>query len=82
MYKWAAIVAHGPCHVSTGGMNSIIEQHYTHYYFTTYSKHFCAQCQICIKHNPQGNMRPRRGQFPKPEYPFQEIYMDFTTKQM
>ena len=22
-------------------------------------------------------MRPRRGQFPKPEYPFQEIQMDF-----
>lgn len=28
-------------------------------------------------HNPQGNLRPQRGKFPAPTYPFQVINMDF-----
>lgn len=41
------------------------------------SKHFCRQCLTCIKNNPQGQLRPQRGKFPPPEYPFQTIHMDF-----
>jgi len=29
LFKAAAIVTHGPCHVSTGGMSAIIQQHFT-----------------------------------------------------
>src|SRR4029434_1779417 len=38
---------------------------------------FCLQCEICIRHNSQGNLRPKRGEFPKPDYPFQVIHMDY-----
>lgn len=54
-----------------------IEQHYTTYGFNLYSKNFCRACLICAKHNAQGNMRPKRGKFPTPQYPFQVIHMDF-----
>ena len=40
-------------------------------------RNFCLTCLICAKHNPQGNLRPRREQFPKPTYPFQRVCMDF-----
>lgn len=40
MYKWSAVMSHGPCHVSTGGMMALV-QHYTAYglniYFKIYS---------------------------------------------
>ena len=29
LFKAAAIVTHWPCHVSTGGMSAIIQQHFT-----------------------------------------------------
>lgn len=32
---------------------------------------------ICMKHNSQGNTRPKRGQFPQPDHPFHTIHMDF-----
>lgn len=32
---------------------------------------------ICQKHNEQGNLRPKRGNFPTPPYPFHTIHMDF-----
>lgn len=31
LFKAAAIVEHGPCHVTTGGMITIIQQHFTTY---------------------------------------------------
>ena len=40
-------------------------------------KSFCRSCMICCKHNSQGNLRPKRGKFPRPSHPFQVIYMDF-----
>ncbi|KAM7366738.1 hypothetical protein PAMP_019125 [Pampus punctatissimus] len=54
-----------------------IHQYYTTYGFNSYSKNFCRACLTCAKHNPQGNLRPRRGRFPTPQYPFQIIHMDF-----
>ena len=77
LYKWAAILSHGDTHVSTGGMVSLVHKHYTTYGFITYSKKICLQCEICIRHNSQGNLRPKRGVFPKPDYPFQVIHMDY-----
>ena len=55
----------------------MINKVFTAYGFSNYSKKFCATCTICARHSPQGNLRPKRGQFPKPEYPFQYICMDF-----
>ena len=46
-------------------------------FYYLFKKKFLCTMSDCIKHNLQGNMRPRRGQFPKPEYSFQEIQMDF-----
>ncbi|XP_023808656.1 uncharacterized protein LOC101166204 isoform X1 [Oryzias latipes] len=77
MYKWAAILSHGPCHVSTGGMMNLLEKYYTTYGFILYSKNFCKQCVTCMRHNPQGNVRPKRGKFPEPPFPFHTIHMDF-----
>ena len=54
-----------------------VHRQYTTYGFNNYSKNFCRACLTCAKHNPQGNLRPKRGQFPKPQYPFQAIHMDF-----
>ncbi|XP_044053456.1 protein NYNRIN-like [Siniperca chuatsi] len=51
-----------------------IKQHYTTYGFNSYSKNFCRACLTCAKHNSQGNLRPRRGHFPSPQYPFQAIH--------
>ncbi|KAJ0032917.1 hypothetical protein NQD34_000024 [Periophthalmus magnuspinnatus] len=75
--KYAAILTHGVSHVSTVGMVKHIGQIYTTYGFNNYAKKFCRACLICAKHNPQGNLRPKRGSFPKPKYPFQEIHMDY-----
>ena len=36
LYKWAAIKSHGDTHVSTGGMVSIVHEHYTTYGLKTY----------------------------------------------
>lgn len=58
-------------------MVGLIHNIYTTYGFNSYSKNFCRQCLICAKHNAQGNLRPKRGAFPKPTYPFQVIHMDF-----
>lgn len=77
MYQWAAIVSHGLSHVSTGGMCALVHKHYTAYGFNAYSKHFCQQCMICTQHNAQGYLRPKRGSFPTPPYPFHTIHMDF-----
>lgn len=70
-------MSHGKTHVSTGGMVGLINQIYTTYGFNSYSKNFCRACLVCAKHNAQGNLRPKRGQFPKPDYPFQHLHMDF-----
>ena len=36
LYKWAAIKSHGDTYVSTGGMVSIVHEHYTTYGLKTY----------------------------------------------
>uniref|UniRef100_A0A7N8YHN3 Uncharacterized protein n=1 Tax=Mastacembelus armatus TaxID=205130 RepID=A0A7N8YHN3_9TELE len=77
LYHTAAILTHGPCHVSTGGMIYAVEKYFHAPGFNNYSKNFCKSCLTCCKHNPQGNLRPKRGRFPNPDYPFQVIYMDF-----
>ncbi|XP_048859266.1 uncharacterized protein K02A2.6-like [Brienomyrus brachyistius] len=77
LYKTAALVSHGNTHVSTGGMVHIIQQYFYAINFSDYAKQFCRTCLICCKHNAQGNMRPKRGQFPVAEYPFQVVHMDF-----
>ncbi|XP_027862516.1 uncharacterized protein LOC114137885 [Xiphophorus couchianus] len=77
LFKAAAIVSHGRCHVSTGGMETIIKQHFTTYGLNSYLKSFCTACPVCVKYNPQGNIRPKRGRFPKSSYPFQTMHMDF-----
>ncbi len=76
LYKTAAIVSHGKPHVSTGGMVHIIHTLFYTINFHDYAKNFCRSCIICCKHNSQGNMRPKRGQFPA-QHPFQVIHMDF-----
>ena len=53
LFKAAAIVTHGPCHVSTGGMSTIIQQHFTTYGLNSYLKNFCKACVVCVKHNPK-----------------------------
>ena len=63
--------------MSTGGMVGLVHNKYTTYGFVNYSKNFCRSCLICAKHNSQGNLRPRRGRTPDPQYPFQVIHMDF-----
>ena len=70
-------MSHGPCHGSTGRMVSLINKYFTTYGFNSYSKKFCTACLTCAKNNPQGNVRPKRGQFPKSDYPFQTLHMDF-----
>ncbi|XP_048854188.1 uncharacterized protein LOC125721988 [Brienomyrus brachyistius] len=77
LYKTAALVSHGNTHVSTGGMVHIIQQYFYAINFSDYAKQFCRTCLICCKHNAQGNIRPKRGQFPTAEYPFQVVHMDF-----
>uniref|UniRef100_A0A1A8SB57 ribonuclease H n=1 Tax=Nothobranchius rachovii TaxID=451742 RepID=A0A1A8SB57_9TELE len=77
LFKAAALVSHGPCHVSTEGMAHLIKQHFTTYNLESYLRHFCRSCVICAKHNAQGNVRPKRGQFPQAKYPFQMLHMDF-----
>uniref|UniRef100_A0A1A7X1Y1 Uncharacterized protein n=1 Tax=Iconisemion striatum TaxID=60296 RepID=A0A1A7X1Y1_9TELE len=77
LFKAAVVAAHGRCHVATGGMTSIIQQHFTTYNLQSYLKNFCKSCVVCIKHNPQGNFRPQQGSFPQPNYPFQAMHMDF-----
>ncbi|KAK2875052.1 hypothetical protein Q8A73_024331, partial [Channa argus] len=77
LFKTAAILSHGPCHVSTGGMIRMLEQHFHAYGFNIYSKNFCRACLTCCKHNAQGNDRPKRGKFPQAEHPFQFLHMDF-----
>ncbi|XP_013888178.1 uncharacterized protein K02A2.6, partial [Austrofundulus limnaeus] len=77
LFRAAALSTHGPCHVSTGGMIEIIQKTFFTIGLEAYLKQFCKQCTICIKHNPQGNMRPKRGAFPTPSYPFQTMHMDF-----
>ena len=36
LYKWAVIKSHGDTYVSTGGMVSIVHEHYTTYGLKTY----------------------------------------------
>lgn len=43
----------------------------------SYLKNFCRSCLTCCKHNPQGNVRPRRGKTPHGSHPFEIIHMDF-----
>lgn len=77
LYKWAAKLSHGLTHVSTGGMYTMIDKHYSTIGLHKYLQSFCKQCVICLKHNPQGNIKQPPGSFPKPEYPFQHLCMDF-----
>ncbi|XP_043987352.1 uncharacterized protein K02A2.6-like [Gambusia affinis] len=58
-------------------METIIKQHFTTYGLNSYLKNFCTACPVCVKYNSQGNIRPKRGRFPKPSYPFQTMHMDF-----
>ena len=68
---------HGPCNVLTGEMVCQIQSIFTTFGIESYLKKLCQSCVTCIRHNPQENMRPKKGQFPKPTYPFQTIYKDF-----
>lgn len=77
LYKTAAYLSHGPCHVSTAGMVDTITQYFYTYNFTQFSKNFCRSCITCCRHNSQGNERPKRGKFPEATYPFQFMNMDF-----
>ncbi|XP_036001825.1 uncharacterized protein LOC110368189 [Fundulus heteroclitus] len=77
LFQAAAMLSHGVCHVSTGGMVTVIQQHFTTYGFLFLCKKFCKACTICVRHNPQGNIRPKRGQFPEPQGPFEVMHMDF-----
>lgn len=77
LFKWAAVLSHGSSHVSARAMVSLVEKHFTTYGFNLYSTTFCRACLICAQHNSQGNLRPRRGRFPKATYPFQRLHMDF-----
>lgn len=77
LFKWAAKLTHGPCHVSTRGMVSLLHRHYYTIGFTTYSRNFCKQCMTCIKNHAQGAMCPKRGAFPTPPHPFHTIHMDY-----
>lgn len=54
-----------------------VQRYYTTFGFDTFSKNFCRACLTCAKYNPQGNLRPKRGRFPEPQYLFQIIHMDF-----
>ena len=49
---------------------------FTAYGFINYSKRFWAACLICAKHNPQGNVWPKWGQFPPSNERFEQIHMD------
>lgn len=42
--------------------------------FQTYAKNIC---EICIKHSPQGAMKPKKGTTPIPNHPFHTIFLDF-----
>uniref|UniRef100_A0A669ESG0 ribonuclease H n=1 Tax=Oreochromis niloticus TaxID=8128 RepID=A0A669ESG0_ORENI len=77
LHKTAALVTHGSTHVSTGGMVDILSKHFYTQDFETSAKVFVRTCMICQKHNAQGNLRPRRGNFPTPPHPFHTIHMDF-----
>ncbi|XP_040215524.1 protein NYNRIN-like [Rana temporaria] len=77
LFRYAAVLTHGVTHVSNRGMTEMLNKVCTAYGFTNYSKTFCSQCIICAKHNAQGGIRPRKGKFPTPQYPFQHICMDF-----
>uniref|UniRef100_A0A674MQR3 ribonuclease H n=1 Tax=Takifugu rubripes TaxID=31033 RepID=A0A674MQR3_TAKRU len=77
MHKWAALVSHGPCHVSTGGMVQMVNEHYYTIGFHTYSKIFCSQCAICVKHSPQGALKAPAGTTPLPNHPFHTVFLDF-----
>ncbi|XP_056890188.1 protein NYNRIN-like [Takifugu flavidus] len=77
MHKWAALVSHGPCHVSTGGMVQMVNEHYYTIGFHTYSKNFCSQCAICVKHSPQGALKAPAGTTPLPNHPFHTVFLDF-----
>ncbi|XP_054915456.1 uncharacterized protein LOC129378971 [Poeciliopsis prolifica] len=75
LFKAAAILSHGESHVSTGGM---VGMPYGFMVLNSYSKKiFCRACLICARHKSQGNIRPKRGRFPKPSYPCQTMHMDF-----
>ena len=62
LYHWAALSSHGLTHVSIGGMCILIQA-------TSYSKKKknWRDCVMCSKHNAQGNERPKRHAFPKPQ---------------
>ena len=76
LFRATAIMTHRPFHVSTGVMVSQIKRIFTTFGIESYSINVCKSCVTCIRHNPQENMKPKRGQFPKPTYPSQKIHMD------
>lgn len=59
LFRYAVILSHGLCHVSTGGMVQQLNKVFTTYGFTNYSQNFYKNCITCLKNNPQGNMRPK-----------------------
>lgn len=70
-------MTHGQAHVSKGGMVQMVNKVFTAYGFINYSKIFWLQCKIRAKHIVQGSVRPLRGHFPTPPYPFHTICLDF-----
>uniref|UniRef100_A0AAQ5X3D5 ribonuclease H n=1 Tax=Amphiprion ocellaris TaxID=80972 RepID=A0AAQ5X3D5_AMPOC len=77
LHATAALVSHGKTHVSTGGMVTLVNRHYYAINFESSAKQHISKCMICLKHNSQGNTRPKRGRFPTPPHPFHTIHMDF-----
>ena len=77
LFAMAAELSHGQSHVSKGGMVAQVNQRYTSFGFTTYSKNFCKRCAICQVSNAQGGMRTDQGKHPTPPEPFHTWMMDF-----
>lgn len=78
LYHMVARMSHGNSHVSTVGMEAMVQKvFHTFKGFNSYLKNFCRGCLICCRHNPQGNVRPKRGKCPQGSHPFEILHMDF-----
>uniref|UniRef100_A0A669C837 ribonuclease H n=1 Tax=Oreochromis niloticus TaxID=8128 RepID=A0A669C837_ORENI len=77
LHKTAALVTHGNTHVSPASMVDILSKQFYSKNFENSAKAYIRTCMICQKHNAQGNLRPKRGQFPTPPHPFHTIHIDF-----
>lgn len=77
LFRYAALLSHGQAHISKGGMVQVINKVFTTYGFTNDSRDLCLTCPLCNRYHAQGALRPLRGHFPQPSYPFHTICMDF-----